>query len=65
MLESIKKIPKALNLDTIDEQKSVFAFIFLFFNVSLIITFTFKGTGDAGDAISHYQYAHWFSFSFY
>jgi hypothetical protein len=57
MLESIKKLRKLSDFKAIDDQKGVFAFISLFFIISLIIAFTFDGTGDAGDAIAHYHFA--------
>jgi hypothetical protein len=57
MLEFIKKIRKMDKFRAFDEQKGVFSFIFLFFIISLIIAFTFDGTGDAGDAIAHYHFA--------
>ena len=41
----------------VKEETGVSIFIFSFFLISLIIAFSFDGTGDMGDAISHYQYA--------
>ncbi len=39
------------------EERGVSIFISLFFLISLIVAFSFNGTGDMGDAIAHYQYA--------
>ena len=57
MSEFIKKSVKRINAQAIDAEKGVFLSIFLFFLISLALVFSFDGTGDAGDAISHYQYA--------